>query len=334
MKNIKRWAEIIFAPTVFLIYSLVHLACVPPASAADSTVGTDGAVFLKIPTGSPRAQALGNTGVSLMEGGEAMTINPAGIATAQMNEVSFAYLGWLQGYGGQYLSYLHPVGQSVIGLNAAYYSINDFDVRDSGGIPMYGSDVKVNNGYASMTLAKGFFLEKLLVGVTIKDVLEDNYSQQYHNLVYDGGAILRLGHKLSLGWSGQNFSGKSKQVVKVQRLGGAWIFNPFLTLTLEQKTYSDSGTVFGGGVELSLPEELLQVGRVSLRAGYTPGDNLGKNMTDKTVDSLGMNNVSGWAFGVGIYTSQALGYGMGLDYAMAPFGALGKSTQLSLKFQF
>ncbi len=327
MKIIKNW-PVIFAAAAML------LPLAPPAGAADSKVGTEGAVFMKIPTGSPRAQALGNNGVSLMEGGEAMGINPAGIASAQMREISFSHLSWIQEYSGQYMAYVHPIGQSVVGLNLAYYSIRNFDARDDKGIPQYGTDIKVRNGYASFTLAKGFFLEKLLLGGSVKEVLEDNYTKEYKNLVFDFGAILRLGRKLSLGWAGQNFSGKQKQVVKVNRLGGAFAFNPFVTLALEQKTYSDRKGRLGGGVELSLPEELLQVGRVALRAGYTPGDNYGKNLTDKTMDTLGMNEVSGWAFGVGLYSAQALGYGMGFDYTLAPYGALGKASQLALRFQF
>ena len=310
------------------------LALTATVRAADTKIGTEGAAFVKIPTGSPRAQAMGNTGVSLVDGGEAMNINPAGIASAQMREFSFSYLSWIQEYSGQYISYVHPIGQSVIGVNLAYYDISGFDVRDSEGKPQYGADVKVRNGYASLTLAKGFFLEKFLVGVSAKEVLEDNYESEQKNLVFDMGAVLRLGRKLSLGWAGQNFSGKKHQVVKVQRLGGAYAFNPFLTLALEQKTYSDRKGKLGGGVEITLPEELLQVGRVAFRAGYTPADNYGKNMTDKTLDSLGLNDVSGWSFGVGIYSAQALGYGMGFDYTLAPYGALGKASQLALKFQF
>jgi hypothetical protein len=289
---------------------------------------------MKIPTGSPRVQALGNCGVSLVEGGEALGINPAGIASAQMREFSFSYLSWIQDYSGQYMSYVHPIGQSVIGVNLAYYGIKNFDVRDSEGKPQFGTDVKVRNGYATLGIAKGFFMEKFLVGASAKEVLEDNYSKEYKNLVFDFGAILRMGRKLSLGWAGQNFSGKAHQVVKVQRLGAAFAFNPFLTLALEQKTYSDRKGRLGGGVEISLPEELLQVGRVAMRVGYTPGDNLGKNTDDKTLDSLGMTDTSGWAFGVGLYSAQALGYGMGFDYTFVPFGALGKSSQLALKFQF
>lgn len=302
--------------------------------AADNKVGTEGAAFMKIPTGSPRAQALGNSGVSLMEGGEAMGINPAGIASAQMRELSFSHLGWIQEYSGQYMSYVHPIGQSVVAVNYAYYGIKNFDVRDTEGKPQYSTDVRVRNSYATFSIAKGFFLEKLLVGASAKEVMEDNYTREYKNLVFDFGAILRLGRKLSLGWSAANSSGKKKQVVKVNRLGGAFAFNPFVTLLLEQKTYSDRKAKLAGGLELSLPEELLQVGRVSLRAGYAPADNYGKNMTDKTLDSLGMNESAGLSFGVGLYSAQALGYGMGLDYTLAPYGALGKASQLSVRLQF
>lgn len=318
----------------FCLAAGAALALSGAASAADTKVGTDGAAFMKIPTGSPRVQALGNCGVSLVEGGEAIGVNPAGMASAQMREVSFSYLSWVQDYAGQYLSYVHPVGQSVIGVNMAYYGIKDFDVRDANGVPQYGEDVKVRNGYISLALAKGFFLEKFLLGVAAKQVVEDNYTKEYKNLVFDVGATLRLGRKLSLGWAAQNLSGKKHQVVKVSRLGAAFAFNPFLTVALEQKSYSDRKGKLGGGVELSLPEELLQVGRVSLRTGYTPADNVGKNMDDKTLDSLGMTETSGWAFGVGIYSAQALGYGMGLDYTFVPYGALGKSSQLALRFQF
>ena len=329
IKNFKKrfWGLLFLASALGLQPSAV-------LNASDAGVGTDGAVFLKIPTGSPRAQAMGNNGVSLVEGGEAMEINPAGIASAQMREVSFSHLSWIQDYSGQYMSYVHPIGQSVIGVNLAYYGITGFDVRDNEGKPQYGTDVKVHNGYASFTYAKGFFLEKLLLGASAKEVLEDNYTKQYRNLVFDLGAVLKLGRKLSLGWAAQNLSGKNHQVVAVTRLGGAFAFNPFITVAVEQKSYSDSGGVLGGGVELSLPEEVLQVGRVSVRAGYTPGDNHGKNMDDNTLDRLGLTSTSGWSFGVGLYSAQALGYGMGLDYTLAPYGALGKASQIAVKVQF
>jgi len=331
MKVIKKLPVV----SAFILCPLSFILILAPAAwAANTDAGTVGAVFMKIPTGSPRAQALGNCGVSVVEGSEAMTINPAGIAASQMREFGFSYLSWFAGYSGQYLAYVHPVGQSVIGLNVASYGIDNFDVRDAEGVPQYSQDVKVRHGYTSLTFAKSFFLERVLAGASFKGVLEDNHSAQYRNFVFDGGIIIKLGRKLSIGWAGQNFSGKKDQVVKIQRLGLGYAFNPFLTVIAESKTYSDSGNKIGGGFEFNLPEEVLQVGRVTFRAGYTGADSYGKNYEDKTLDTLGLTSVSGWAFGMGIYSAQAMGFGMALDYAMVPYGALGKSSQLMLKFQF
>jgi len=315
----------------------VLAACAPDLYATDSKAGTSGAVFMKIPTGSPRAQALGNCGVSIVEGTEAMTINPAGIASSQMREAAFAYMSWFQDYSGQYIAYVHPVGQSVIGVNLASYGIKGFDVRSEEGVPLYSEDVKVNHKYATLTLAKSFFLERLLLGVSAKGVWEDNYVSKYRNTVFDAGAVLKVGRKLSLGWSGANFSSKAGEVVKINRLGTAYAFNPFFMALVESKAYSDRHSSVGGGVELSLPEEVLQVGKVSLRTGYVQfngADSHGKNYTDKTMDTLGLSEAYGWTFGIGIYSAQALGFGMALDYTMVPYGALGRASQMMIKVQF
>jgi hypothetical protein len=251
-----------------------------------------------------------------------------------MREAAFAYLSWFQGYSGQYLAYVHPVGQSVVGVNAAYYGITGFDARDASGIPQYGEDIKVRNGYATLTLAKSFFLERLLLGVSGKGVMEDNYTTEYRNLVFDGGLIFKPFRKLSLGWSGANYYGKNDQVVRAQRFGGAYSLNPFITVLLESKSYSDRRARTGAGVEFNLPEEVLQVGRVSMRAGYTDAYNYGKNYDDKTLDTLGLSETSGWTFGMGLYSAQAMGFGISLDYALVPYGALGKSNQIMFKVQF
>ena len=85
---------------------------------------------------------------------------------------------------------------------------------------------------------------------------------------------------------------------------------------------------------MTLPEELLQVGKVSIRAGYSPSDDLGKNRDDKTLETLHIQEMAGWSFGIGLYSAQALGYGVGMDYTFVPSGALGKISQISIRFQF
>jgi len=313
--------------------------CPPMSYCADPGAGTAGGVFMKIPTGSPRAQALGNCGVSLVEGTEAITINPAGVAASQMREAAFAHMSWFQDYGGQYFAYVHPVGQSVIGMNYAAYSIEGFDARDSEGIPQYSQDIRVSHRYAALSFAKGFFMERLLLGVSAKGVWEDNYVTKYRSMVFDGGVALKPFRKLSLGHSFANSFTKHRQVVTISRTGGAFAFNPFLTTLLEYKKYSDRKGGFGGGVEFNLPEEMLQVGRVSIRTGYVQfsgGEKYGRNYDDKTLDTFGLNTVSssGWTFGIGLFTAQAMGFGMSLDYTLVPYGALGKASQFMIKAQF
>jgi hypothetical protein len=258
-----------------------------------------------------------------------------------MREVGFAYLNWFQDYSGQYISYVHPVGQSVIGVNFASYGIQDFDARDEQGIPQYSEDIRVVNRYATLTLAKSFLLERLFLGVSMKGVWEDNYVAKYYNTVFDAGVIVKPFRKLSLGMSAANLRSKSGEVVKISRIGGAFSFNPFITVAGEFKGYSDRSTGLGGGLEFNLPEEVLQVGRVSMRTGYVQGlfgmgsiDNYGKNYDDKMLDTLGLSRSGGWTFGVGIYSAQAMGFGISLDYSMVPYGALGKASQLMVKAQF
>lgn len=318
--------------TFAILSTLLFTYMCAPAYAERNNVGTDGGVFMKLPIGTPRAQAMGNTGVANTEGGEALGINPAGIAGSQMREISFSHLSWFQDYGGNYLSYIHPYGQWVLGANVAYMTIDDFDVRDQSGVKK-PSDVTVRNGFATASLARGFFMERFMLGASIKGVLEDNYTKKYNNVVFDAGAILKIGRKISLGMAVSNMSGRD-DVVQIQRMGGTFRFNSYLSVNVENKNYSDRGSLLAGGVEVSLPEELLQVGKVSLRAGYTPSDDLGRNRDDDTMESFGMQELSGWAFGFGLYSAQALGYGVGIDYTYAPYAALGKTSQIAVRFQF
>lgn len=302
--------------------------------AADSGAGTSGSVFLKIPASSARGQAMGDLGSVLIEGAEGMPLNPSSIASSQMREFGFSYMIWFQDYSGKYLGYVHPVGQAVVGLNLAYYGIEDFDVRDPDGKPLYGENVSVKNGYGSFTLSKAFFLERFLLGASIKKVVEDNHSESYGNVVFDLGATLKIGRRFILGWSGQNFSGDKEEVVQTQRVGLAWIMSPFITVAAENKSYSDIESKISLGVELNLPEEVLRVGRVSMRFGYLPMDKHGENLDDAIMDRFGLSDASGWTFGFGIYTLRASGHSLAVDYALVPYGALGKSSQLSVKYQF
>ena len=107
----------------------------------------------------------------------------------------------------------------------------------------------------------------------------------------------------------------------------------FVTVGLEISKASDSGARLALGGEFQLPEEYLDVGQLALRIGYRDGDSLGPS-DDETLKSLRLDRASNLSFGFGMYTSQAFGYGVSLDYAFVPYGALGTVDQISVKLKF
>lgn len=305
----------------------------------DPSAGTSGAAFMKLGIGSPRAQALGRAYVALAEGPEALVWNPAGVALSQLREIHFSYLNWFQDYSGQYLGYVHPIGQTVIGVNIAYLSIEGFDVRDEEGLPRYGDEIRARHGFGTFSVARSFYLERLFLGASIKGIIEHNDGltdaddKKYTSIVFDIGVLFKVGRKLSLGWAAQNLAGDSDDVVRIFRIGAAYKLASLLNISLEQEMPSDNRSSLGIGVEFILPEQLLQFGKVAFRAGYHASDDFGKS-DDSFLKRFNMDETSGLSLGLGIYSAAVFGYGVAFDYAMIPYGALGKSSQISIRFQF
>jgi len=312
---------------------LILLVFVASLSAKDN-FGTSGFTFLKLPSGSARLSGLGGNGVSLIDGVDSFSINPAGVAFSQMREISFSMVGWFEDYNGKYISYVEPHGTNVWGLSLGYYSADNFDVRDADGITINSDNVKFKNMVGSLVFAKSFFMERFALGFSGKYVYEDRYLTKEGKFVWDGGAILKLSRRIYLGFSKQNISGDEKKVVQITRYGGSLILSRYFLVTVDQKKYSDSERKTGFGCEFSLPEELLQYGKFVLRFGYNDTGSYGKNYDDSTLDKLGLSQTSGWSFGIGVYSAEALGKSYSLEYSLTPYGELGKTTQLTFKYKF
>lgn len=312
----------------------VLLALAAPAAAADSAAGTGGANFLKLGQGSARAMAMGRSYVALAEGSDALTWNPAGLAVTQQRELAYSYLRYVQEIDSPvYLGYAHPMGRTTWGANFAYLSVDGFDVRDAQGVPQQSETVSVRNGFGGVGLARSFWYEKLFLGGAMKVVHEDIAGSAKSSIVGDLGAILKPNSVLSLGFALQNFGTNSANVARITRGGAALRLGDFVTTSVELNKASDSGARIGIGGEFQLPEEYLDIGQLTLRMGYQNSDSLGQNFDD-TAKALRLDRASGISFGFGMYTSQAFGYGVSLDYAFVPYGALGTVDQISLKLKF
>jgi hypothetical protein len=304
------------------------------ARASDSKAGTSGANFLKIGQGSARAMSMGGAYVALAEGSDAMTWNPAGLAVTQQREFSFSYLRYVQDVDSPlYLGYAHPMGRTTWGANLSYLTISGFDVRDANGVPQPDSEVAVRDGLASIGLARSFWYEKLFLGGSLRVVHEDIAGSIKDTVVGDFGAILKPNPTLSLGFAVQNFGSGSGNVARITRGGAGVRLGDFVTVGLELSKASDSGARIALGGEFQLPEEYLDVGQLAFRIGYRNGDSFGQSY-DETLKSLRLDRASNLSFGFGLYTSQAFGYGVSLDYAFVPYGALGTVDQISVKLKF
>lgn len=314
--------------------SLIVLLAAASARAADSNAGTSAANFLKIGQGSARAMSLGGAYVALSEGADAMAWNPAGLAVTQQRELAFSYLRYIQDIDSPlYLAYAHPMGRTTWGANLSYISVDGFDVRDAQGVPQPGQEVGVRDGLMSIGLARSFWYEKLFLGGALRVVHEDIAGAVKDTVVGDVGVILKPNPTLSLAFAVQNFGSGAGNVPRITRGGAGLRLGEFLTLGLELTKASDSGARAGLGAEFQLPEEYLDVGQLALRIGYRNADSLGQS-NDATLKSLRLDRSSNLSFGFGMYTSQAFGYGVSLDYAFVPMGALGTVDQISVKMKF
>jgi hypothetical protein len=304
------------------------------ARAAVTTAGTAGAAFLEIQQGSARAMALGHSYVAMAEGSDALTWNPAGLAATQQKEVAYSYLSYVQNLDTPlYLAYAHPMGRTVWGANLAYLSDDGYDVRDVNGVPQPSTAVQVHDGFGTIAVARSFWYEKLQLGGAVRMVHEDNAGNLHDTVVGDVGAIMKPNNFLALGFAVQNFGTVVTNVASVVRGGAAFHAGDFVTIALEVSDAADAGLRVGIGAEFQIPEEYLEVGQLAFRVGYYNSDNFGQSFSN-TLESLKLDRTSGLSFGFGLFTSQAFGYGLGIDYAFVPFGALGTVDQISLKVKF
>jgi hypothetical protein len=278
--------------------------------------------------------ALGGAFVALAEGSDALTWNPAGLALTQQKELAYSYLRYVQGLDTPvYLAYAHPLGRTVWGGNFSYIGADDFDVRNAQGVPLANQTLRLRDGFGTIGAARSFWYEKFFLGGAIRAIHEDNAGNIHDTLVGDMGVLLKPNNILSLGFSVQNFGTSMANASRMVRGGAGFRLGDFVLLGCEINKAQDTGVRAGLGAEFLVPEEYLEIGQITFRAGYFSADNLGQS-DSSAVQALRLDQVSGLSFGFGIYTSEAFGYGLSLDYAFVPFGALGTVDQFALKVKF
>lgn len=318
----------------FLAAFLVGLAGHAPVWAIDPAAGTGGAAFMKLGIGSARALSMGQAAVATVEGSEAMNWNPAGLGLAQQREFVYSYFRYVQEIDAPYyLAYAHPLGRTVFGMNFGMMGADGFDVRDAQGRPLDSSDVRVSNGFINASVARSFWYEKLFLGGSLKTIFENIDGTSHNTVAADFGILLKPNSFVTFGYASQNFGAGTERVASVNR-GGAAVRVGLFTASLEVTKFSDGPVRLGLGGEFLLPEDLLQVGQVYLRAGLRSTDDLGDVLERDRHLVFPLVGPPSLSYGIGVFSSQAFGYGLQFDYALVSMGALGTADMLTVKMKF
>ena len=313
MNQIKRPTQFsAVACTAFLL-----IQCQPFAQASTGTAGAD---FLAIPVGAEPA-ALGSAYTALATNAYSPDWKPGGIGFLQDNEMAGQHLSYLESINYEFLSFVHPFGDSSegsthrgIGFSAQYMGSGDISGMDINGNPT-GT---FTSHYGSYNLAYGQTLtDKLSLGLTGKWInaqIDDVSANAYGA---DLGSLYRATDKLQLAATLNNIGSKltflsdGDSLPMSFHVGGAYKLSSHFLVTTEGVYSKSAPASFHAGGEWRPIEAM------SLRAGYR---------TD-TLD--GLNALAGFSTGIGLHV-----WGQELAYAWEPYGDLGNTQYFSFLARF
>jgi hypothetical protein len=318
-----------------------------------SKVGTAGAQFLKIGAGA-RAAGMGEAFTAVVDDATAMYWNPAGLAQAKKQEVTFTHNQWLAGIKHEFVGYCVPLGgNGTLGMNLTVLNIGEMPVTT---VELSGDPTGENFSCMNWSFAIGYgrnLTDKVAFGATAKVIQERIWDMKASAFAMDLGIIAKTGFKslriaaalLNFGtdicYSGGQLVGgvdyndyglASDQALMVEkstnssplplsyRLGAAYDFmnspKHKLTGALDYIHPNDGSERQNLGVEYGLNKMLFI--RTGLRVD---------------IDARDDNNAYSPTFGLGI------NYGFGMlktkiDYAYADYGSLSTVHRVALALAF
>ena len=332
----------------FAVATLTLALAAGPAYAQSKT-GTTIGQFMLIEPGA-RAAAMGNAGVTVGGGIDAVYFNPAAAGLLEGRAVSFSHVAWLAGISHEYAVGALPIGRwgvaygSVTALNSGEIAVRTVEQPLGTGERYTVSDVALSLGVGKP------ITDRFAAGVQVSYVQETIYHSSLNAVMFAVGTLYRVSdHGLRIGASLSNFGTQ-----------GAFDGRDLRILYDNDPTrYGDNGAL--PGQRLTDPfatPVLFRVGvgwplRVSRNLGFAfaldashPNDNTeslstGAEMTLREFVSLraGWQNLFQQDAETGLTAGAGLRSDLGdhpyhLDYAWADHGRLGDTHRVSLGFEF
>lgn len=281
---------------------------------AQAFAGGTTAAFLRLGSGA-RLSGLGDAGVALAENTDAVSYNPAGLALARGAALGLTRAELVDGVSYSFLGYSRPLKAGALGLGVGYLGQTSMEGRGpnrevTGGFG--ASDVVVNLAYGRAVGPRAG------LGLNFKYITSRIADERAAGWAVDAGwrFATRI-NGLSLGLAVQNLGPKLKYIDEAGSLpltaragvGLRLMENVLLALDVDRRV-NEKRTV------VSLGSEFAALNSLYLRAGYMRGES-----------SLDGTSIFKTGFGL-----KARGFN--LDYAVTPFGDIGKSHRVTLGVAF
>ncbi len=327
--SLRRYADT--PPRRYAALLILFLFTTPHVYAISDNAGTKNGNFLKLATDA-RGVALGDSVVSMARGADALRSNPAALGILEQKEVSATHIQYFQDVKVENLSAVYPLEEGGLGASAFYLTAGDLEGRTltadpTGTFHFHDLVGTLGFGRKMLTRAEG---TDLSLGVALKIVQETIAEQSYQNPAFDIGMLVTPKDDLNIGVTVRNLSTSKANFARQITGGASYTIYRVFTGAFAANYSNDAPIRYSVAGEYKLPEL-----DSSLRAGYQTHDNVDSSI-DSKIPALRGGGVAGLTMGAG------MGYKpppfptlkLNLDYAMAPFGALGISHTVTVKVKW
>ncbi len=334
---------------IYLVWLLAGVMAFATPMAWAEGEGTAGAPFLKIGT-SARAEGMGGAFTAIVDDVDATYWNPAGLMRLKRSSIGLTHLEWFEDIRYEYISYADKydyIGAIGVGIGFLYLGdipktlespTGDYDAVNSGGT-FGASDLLINLAWAGNL---GLQENKLGLGVKIiNESIDENQSfsfgldlgdqlllsktRWYRSLAEQSAAAYFIPSAIGISFKNigtpVKFFNQNDPLPLTASFGLAYQFmeeDLNFALDFDYQTVESLLVIRAGGeywIHTGIrgaPDQMLDV---AVRGGYRTG--------------YDASSAPGFSLGAGIRYA-----GLGLDYVYMPFGDLGVTHRISLKFSW
>jgi hypothetical protein len=274
-------------------------------------VASTGAAFLRIPVG-PRVCGTGEAAVAYIDDASALFYNPAGLANVPTFDILLSHNQWFLDMNHEYVA--GAFGHEELGKFGLA-----FDYWGSGSIQGINIRGETIPGYTvsaadwSLTAGYGRSISDFSFGLGLKFVHEQMESLSTSAVAFDAGAMYKTPlDGLKAGVAVANIGTQAKlyeesyDLPLQARLG--WRYDIGIIGVMQDFILSETEKP-----GIAVGAECRPVEMLALRLGYRTGSDY--------------DGFSGLRAGLGLSW-----YGIGVDYAFAPYGRLGSSHRISISY--